>query len=232
MRHCTQPGKTLHAVSGSSGERGILLITMISLTAPPGAQSFCRRHSNADRGIDISDPVSMRMHLFAGEPAPFCGDAGAGNDDGNTDISDPVGLLNFQYPGRQRSAGSLAGMRHRSDIRRAELRELLAIWWQALRAVHRAGEYRRLNVGHPEHGLVDPRNSSDGLDTISSTTVDQDSELVADTCGSAFDAVRSVDIGCRATTEKQIGCNDERLHASGPAQTNSRVINLGEVRRE
>ena len=230
MRHCTQPGKTLRAVSGSSEERVVLLITMISLSAPLGAQSFRRSDSNADSSIDISDPVSMLLYLFAGEPAPSCGDAGAANDDGSIDISDPVGLLNFLYPGRQRSAGSLPGMRHRSDIRRAELRELLEIWWRALRAVHRAGEYRRLNVGHREHGLVDLRNSSDGPDTISSTTVDQDSELVADTCGSAFDAVLSVHTGCRPTTENEIGCNDDRFHARGRPQTNSRVTNLREVR--
>lgn len=48
---------------------------------------------------DLSDAVTILMHLFLGGQGPSCLDAADANDDGKLDISDPVAILSFLFLG-------------------------------------------------------------------------------------------------------------------------------------
>ncbi len=58
---------------------------------------FARGDANADRKLDISDPVTILSFLFLGINNVTCQDACDSNDDGNVDLSDSVTLLNFLF---------------------------------------------------------------------------------------------------------------------------------------
>ncbi|MBI4605222.1 MAG: hypothetical protein HY721_24925 [Planctomycetes bacterium] len=54
---------------------------------------FARGDANADRQINISDPVRLLDVLFRGAEPLSCDDSGDANDDGSLDLSDPVSIL-------------------------------------------------------------------------------------------------------------------------------------------
>jgi hypothetical protein len=60
---------------------------------------FKRGDTNADGGVDISDPVAGLNFLFLGAAEPSCLDAGDSNDDEQLDISDAVYSLGFLFSG-------------------------------------------------------------------------------------------------------------------------------------
>ena len=55
---------------------------------PPLERGFI----NEDNSLDISDPIKLLSHLFAGHSVP-CRDAADTNDDGAVDIADAVYIL-------------------------------------------------------------------------------------------------------------------------------------------
>jgi hypothetical protein len=60
---------------------------------------FSRGDANSDGHADLSDAVTILMHLFLGRQGPSCLDAADANDDGKLDISDPVSILSFLFLG-------------------------------------------------------------------------------------------------------------------------------------
>jgi hypothetical protein len=69
-------------------------------SAPPPAE-FRRGEANGDGAYDLSDPVTVLLHLFAAG-ALDCADAADANDDGRLDLSDPVYMLRHQFNGGPR----------------------------------------------------------------------------------------------------------------------------------
>ena len=61
-----------------------------------------RGDANSDGLTDLSDAVTILMHLFLGRQGPSCLDAADANDDGKLDISDPVAILSFLFLGGER----------------------------------------------------------------------------------------------------------------------------------
>ncbi|MEM7261568.1 MAG: YHYH protein [Planctomycetota bacterium] len=67
--------------------------------SPAAAQSFLRGDANQDGAVDLSDTVSILLHLFSGAPVPECHDAADTNDSGGVDLSDAVFVVNFLFLG-------------------------------------------------------------------------------------------------------------------------------------
>lgn len=61
---------------------------------------FRRGYINADGRADISDGISILVHLFQGRNEPTCYKASDTNDDGKYDLSDSVYLFSFLFAGR------------------------------------------------------------------------------------------------------------------------------------
>jgi hypothetical protein len=93
----------------------------IAVLVAPGSiafvprEQFRRGDANGDGVLDISDPVGILLHLFAGG-AISCLDAADANDDGALDIADPLALLGHFFSGlppppppRTRGAVSVTG---------------------------------------------------------------------------------------------------------------------------
>ena len=55
-----------------------------------GETAFQRGDSNAEDGLDISDPIFILDFLFLGRPKPSCLRSADANDDGSLNIADPV----------------------------------------------------------------------------------------------------------------------------------------------
>jgi hypothetical protein len=72
--------------------------SLIDTVAPRGSR-FRRGDVNDDSQRDVSDVVSVLLHLFAGRPGPSCVDSMDGNDDGVIDVSDAVYLLDVLFGG-------------------------------------------------------------------------------------------------------------------------------------
>ncbi|MBN1444008.1 MAG: FG-GAP repeat protein [Planctomycetes bacterium] len=64
---------------------------------PPVDAAFVRGDANGDGAIDISDPISVLISLFASGKVPECLDAADSNDDDAIDLSDGVFLLNYLF---------------------------------------------------------------------------------------------------------------------------------------
>ena len=78
--------------------RWLCVFVFVALGSSVRADEFFRRgDANADGGTNISDPIFLLNHLFAGTVGPPCDDAGDANDDGGVNISDPLYLLNFLF---------------------------------------------------------------------------------------------------------------------------------------
>jgi cysteine-rich repeat protein len=91
----------------------VLAVSPLAAGAPCGAALFLA-DTNADGGVDVSDPVFFLAWLFLGGPDPACFDGGANrqdcaeapsyyagdcNGDGAIDISDPVCILGWLFSG-------------------------------------------------------------------------------------------------------------------------------------
>lgn len=61
---------------------------------------FIRGYVNGDFTRDISDGISILVHLFQGTNEPTCYKAADTNDDGKYDLSDSVYLFSFLFVGR------------------------------------------------------------------------------------------------------------------------------------
>ena len=65
---------------------------------------FIRGDANSDDVVDVSDVVASLTCQFGGESCPECFDVLDVDDSGETDISDPVNLLNYLFQGGPRPA--------------------------------------------------------------------------------------------------------------------------------
>ncbi len=61
------------------------------------APTFKRGDANADRNVDIGDPIFVLSYLFARGRTPTCRDTADGNDDGSIDIGDPIKVLGHLF---------------------------------------------------------------------------------------------------------------------------------------
>lgn len=103
-----------------AGSWGFLVsaLFVFAFTAPqapagwPPCDPFIRGDANADGGLDVSDAVSVLLHLFSGRPAPACMDALDANDDEAVDISDGLAVLEYLFlsAGRPPAPFPLAGV--------------------------------------------------------------------------------------------------------------------------
>lgn len=60
---------------------------------------FLRGDCNHDGLLDVSDPVSLLLHLFGGGVTPPCVDGCDANDDGELNLTDALVVLNFLFDG-------------------------------------------------------------------------------------------------------------------------------------
>ncbi len=58
---------------------------------------FMRGDVNADKQIDIADPIRTLSYLFGGAPHALCDSSADANDDGKIDIADPIFLLAYLF---------------------------------------------------------------------------------------------------------------------------------------
>ena len=66
--------------------------------SPLAAQAaFSRGDLDADRSLDLSDPIRLLLYLYAGSTAPACPRAGDTNDNGTLDTTDAVRLLAYVF---------------------------------------------------------------------------------------------------------------------------------------
>jgi len=83
----------------------LLFATMaISITPPPTTCHAApptiaeRGDANLDGALNLTDPVHILFHLFAGRPLA-CAEAADCNHDGVVDLSDVVRFLEWQFEG-------------------------------------------------------------------------------------------------------------------------------------
>ena len=80
-----------------AGEDSGNLIVISGALVPGGASvDFRRGDVTEDGSLDISDPIAMLLHLFAGQPTT-CSDAHDANDDGSLNLADPIQLLGYLF---------------------------------------------------------------------------------------------------------------------------------------
>ena len=60
---------------------------------------FRRGDSSADGRFDITDALTVLLHLFQGGPAPTCASAADSNDDAKIDVTDPIYFLVWLFGG-------------------------------------------------------------------------------------------------------------------------------------
>ena len=80
----------------------LLKLRFSSATPPP--YTFHRGDSNTDGTLNISDPVLLLNHLFAGRFRLSCREAADFDNSGKLDISDAVGALNYLFLGGEPAA--------------------------------------------------------------------------------------------------------------------------------
>jgi virginiamycin B lyase len=74
------------------------LLPALGLAPALGAQTaFIRGDVNADGGLDLSDPICLLLHLYAGKPPPRCSTAADANDDGEIGTADALRLLRHLF---------------------------------------------------------------------------------------------------------------------------------------
>ena len=66
---------------------------------PPPGTLFRRGDANADGQVNLSDPVGLLNHLFAGAAGPSCAKAADADDDGAMTITDAISVLTFLFSG-------------------------------------------------------------------------------------------------------------------------------------
>ena len=70
-----------------------------SITIVPGPPRFRRGDANADGNDNLTDGISIVMHLFAGGPEPPCMKASDANDDGTVNLTDAIHVLTSLFKG-------------------------------------------------------------------------------------------------------------------------------------
>jgi hypothetical protein len=73
-------------------------VNRIAAVLALSSDGFVRGDANADGSLDISDPVKVLLHLFAGGEGG-CEDAMDANDDGALDLTDAVSVLEYLFLG-------------------------------------------------------------------------------------------------------------------------------------
>ncbi len=69
-------------------------------TGRPGTDgTFLRADANGDGRVDLSDPITILLVLFANRATPRCADALDANDDGDTNVADVVFALAYGFAG-------------------------------------------------------------------------------------------------------------------------------------
>ena len=76
-----------------------LLVRALNWVTSPPAGSFRRADCTTDGMIDLSDPIALLLHLFAGGATPGCSDACDFDDDGTLTIGDAIGALDYLFVG-------------------------------------------------------------------------------------------------------------------------------------
>jgi len=61
-----------------------------------GTLPFTRGDANRDGTLDVSDPLRVLLHLYAGQPAA-CEDALDADDSGAIELADAVGILDHLF---------------------------------------------------------------------------------------------------------------------------------------
>lgn len=92
------PGMSFGIPDCSSAPAVLARPTLGGPNAGP-AVPFRRGDANGDGSVDIADPITVLLHLFAGGDAPGCLDAADADDSGLLDLSDAVRLLQFLFLG-------------------------------------------------------------------------------------------------------------------------------------
>lgn len=72
-------------------------VAPVAGAAEPAA--FVRGDVNGDGDIDVSDPIAVLLHLFAGRETLPCPDAADADDSGAVELTDAVFALSFLYQG-------------------------------------------------------------------------------------------------------------------------------------
>jgi hypothetical protein len=85
-------------VAGTAGYRNQGLVCAVDVPEA-GDPIFRRGDVNADRNLDIGDPIDLLAYLFAGGPEPLCHDAADAGDEGSLDIGDAIGILGYLFSG-------------------------------------------------------------------------------------------------------------------------------------
>jgi hypothetical protein len=67
----------------------------VAIEVEPGHEPFLRADANSDGAVDISDPIFVLLHLFAGGREPHCADAADADDDGAIGITDAIRTLSW-----------------------------------------------------------------------------------------------------------------------------------------
>lgn len=80
------------------GGEGAVWELTLPAAPPPARPPFVRGLVNEDAVLDVSDPVTVLLHLFAGRAIP-CLEAAGSDGGGEVDVSDGVYLLAFLFLG-------------------------------------------------------------------------------------------------------------------------------------
>jgi len=103
--HSTRPTKPTTPEGTIAATSGLLLVFLASalpVTPTLRAQDgFVRGDTNADRKLDVTDPIATLNFSFRGGSEPPCLDAADANDDGDVDLSDAVYALSFLFLGAE-----------------------------------------------------------------------------------------------------------------------------------
>lgn len=95
---CLDPGPGFPVTNAITGE-DVRTIPLLPVPESFPVANFHRGDANDDGLFDISDPVSIFVHIFLGEVEIGCPDAADANDDGLLDMTDGIGLLEWRFLG-------------------------------------------------------------------------------------------------------------------------------------
>ena len=88
-----------HYRSGAGAAWWAVSNVSVSGTGTGGGTSFRRGDSDNNGSVNITDPIGLLNHLFAGAAVPVCLEAADTNGDSQVNIADPVNTLNFLFSG-------------------------------------------------------------------------------------------------------------------------------------
>lgn len=91
----TPPVPNIYVVEGYSKAPDVFGTHTIRLISRP--PRFIRGDVNADRRIDLADPIYALKYMFRDDDAPLCDMAMDANDDGRHDLSDGIFLLQYLF---------------------------------------------------------------------------------------------------------------------------------------